>query len=194
MSTSYIGPPSTVPLDPDTTLPTPPTTNTATAVSSSQIDVSWSGAILFLRSLGRREGTLYGLPTEAEWEYACRAGTQTRWFWGDDPLLADAHAWVADNSGGSTHNVKEKRPNAWGLYDMIGNISEWCADWYDEEAYAQGHPARIDPEGPSTGANRVVRGGSWSSFVQDLRSATRSMEMPTSRNRHIGFRVAMPTT
>ncbi|MEK7865490.1 MAG: bifunctional serine/threonine-protein kinase/formylglycine-generating enzyme family protein [Planctomycetota bacterium] len=157
-------------------------------------NVSWGGALLFLRALGRREGILYGLPSEAEWEYACRAGTQTRWFWGSDPLLADDHAWVADNSGGCTHDVRGKRPNPWGFYDMIGNVGEWCADWYDEEEYARCSPALIDPEGPSTGANRVVRGGSWRSLLQDLGSATREMEMPTARNGQVGFRVAMPAT
>ena len=156
-------------------------------------NVSWSGALLFLRALGRREGIPYGLPSEAEWEYACRAGTQTRWFWGNDPLLADGYAWVADNSGGCTHGVKEKRANPWGFYDMIGNVSEWCGDWYDEEEYARCSPALIDPEGPSTGTNRVVRGGSWSNFVQDLGNATRWMQAPTARNGHLGFRVAMPT-
>ncbi len=154
-------------------------------------NVSWGGAMLFLRFLGRREGVSYRLPTEAEWEYACRAGSLTRWPWGDDPKLADGYAWVADNSNGSTHGVREKRPNAWGLYDMIGNTSEWCADWYHEREYERSPTTPIDPAGPATGAKRVIRGGTWNTLIQGLGSPTRGMEMPSSINGYTGFRVAM---
>jgi formylglycine-generating enzyme required for sulfatase activity len=99
----------------------------------------------------------YRLPTEAEWEYACRAGTTTEYYWGDD--MDGAYAWC-ENAGGKTQPVGTKKPNAWGLYDMIGNVWEWCHDWYAEDYYAG---SRVkNPRGPNKkGVCRVIRGGSW---------------------------------
>ena len=124
--------------------------------------VTWQEAKEFCRRLSalpaeRAAGRVYRLPSEAEWEYACRAGTATRWHSGDDlSALADA-AWLKENSGGITHPVGEKKPNAWGLCDMHGNVRQWCADWFGADAYKQSFPS--DPTGPLSGAYRVLRGG-----------------------------------
>jgi len=102
-------------------------------------------------------GRIYRLPTEAEWEYACGAGSTTRYSFGDDPAGLRDHAWFEGNASSTSHPVGQKRPNAWGLADMHGNVWEWCADWYDEGYYANS-PAD-DPAGPSERRDRVVRGG-----------------------------------
>jgi formylglycine-generating enzyme required for sulfatase activity len=126
--------------------------------------VSWDDCVEFCRRLSampaeRAAGRVYRLPSEAEWEYACRAGTTTRWHAGDDEAgLADV-AWFTTNAGGMTHPVGQKRPNAWGLYDMHGNVFQWCADWFGADYYKQSPPN--DPSGPPAGSNRVVRGGDW---------------------------------
>ena len=135
------------------------------------------------RAAGRLpEGYRYTLPTEAQWEYACRAGT-TGIYAGD---LA-AMAWYGANSGGQTHPVAQKQPNAWGLYDMHGNVKEWCADWY--RGYAGGSVR--DPTGPATGQFRTLRGGEWSNFAGPCRSAFRQWQSPNGGNLLIGFRVAL---
>jgi formylglycine-generating enzyme required for sulfatase activity len=129
----------------------------------------------------------YRLPTEAEWEYACRAGTTTAYYTGNtaDAALNDA-AWYSVNSSSRTREVGLKTPNAWGLYDMMGNVLEWCWDWFG--AYTS--VARTDPRGPATGTNRVRRGGSWNfSFAQDLRSAVRLDGIPSTRAFSVGVRV-----
>ena len=129
------------------------------------------------------------MPTEAQWEYACRAGSTTRFCFGDQESQLGEYAWYNDNSGGATHPVGTKKPNAWGLYDMHGNVLEWCADWYDGGYYA--NSPLYDPTGPSGGSDRVTRGGSWNRRAWDCRSAYRNAASPESRAHDVGFRVAL---
>ena len=144
--------------------------------------VSWHDVQEFLDRLNRLDpGKGYRLPTEAEWEYACRAGT-TEGRYGE---LAEV-AWCAGNSGGRTHPVGQKQPNAWGLYDMLGNVWEGCADGYGE--YPVGEV--VDPAGPSNGEDRVYRGGSWNHDARDCRAAVRFQLAPAHAADSIGFRLA----
>jgi len=146
--------------------------------------VSWNDAQAFLQKLNAMDpGKNYRLPTEAEWEYACRAGTV-----GERYGELDAIAWYEGNSGGQTHPAGEKQPNAWGLYDMLGNVWEWCSDWYGENYYASS-PA-TDPRGPMSGRSRVLRGGSWYDIDSGTRGAKRSRDLPDSRDYNLGFRCA----
>ena len=148
--------------------------------------VSWEDAVAFCEVLSTTEGVTYRLPTEAEWEYACRSATTTRYYWGGD--MDDDFAWHDENSGGETHPTAQKQPNAWGMHDMSGNVWEWCGDWFDENYYRQS-PAQ-DPEGPAAGMSRVVRGGSWYNYPKNLRSSSRFGFRPDKGNYYIGFRVA----
>jgi len=151
--------------------------------------VYWSDIQEFIRRLNAKEGTdKYRLPTEAEWEYACRAGSEKFYCFGDEKGRLDEYAWYRGNSGKQTHPVGQKKPNAWGLYDMHGNVWEWCADWYGKSYYRRS-PAS-DPKGPGSGRNRVLRGGSWSSDARNCRSANRSGRYPDSRYDYDGFRLA----
>jgi formylglycine-generating enzyme required for sulfatase activity len=118
----------------------------------------------------------YRLPTEAEWEYACRAGGEDAYSFGNGVADLGRHAWFRDNAGGETHPVGGKRPNGWGLYDMHGNVAEWCQDYYDEGYYAAG--ADDNPSGPAEGDERVLRGGSWNHSADLCRSAARYSEAP----------------
>ena len=147
--------------------------------------VSWNDAQEFLAVLnGRGDGYHYRLPTEAEWEYAARAGTTGPYF-GD----LDAIAWYAGNSANQTHPVGQKQPNAWGLYDMQGNVWEWCHDWYEADYYEElGDEPAVDPRGPATGEYRVMRGGSWYKFLWFLRASSRFGFRPSGRFPHVGFR------
>lgn len=152
--------------------------------------VSWEDAALFCRRLsGMADCEHYRLPTEAEWEYACRAGTTTRYSCGNQ--LSPECAWFKKNSYSQTHPVGAKQPNAWGLYDMHGNVCEWCADWYDGNFYSRS-PA-CDPKGPAAGSRRVMRGGCWLMSGGRCRSATRLSEEPTEDCSAClgGFRVAL---
>jgi formylglycine-generating enzyme required for sulfatase activity len=156
-------------------------------------NITWDEAVAFCQKLSdfadeRRVGRTYRLPTEAEWEYACRAGTTTNYCYGDDATQLGAFAWYCDNSGGITHAVAEKKPNAFGLYDMHGNVWEWCADFYDENYYPRS-PLE-DPPGPETGNGRVLRGGSWNFSAATCRAALRDHDVPGSRSDSNGFRVA----
>jgi formylglycine-generating enzyme required for sulfatase activity len=117
----------------------------------------------------------YRLPTEAEWEYACRAGTTTQYSFGNSPGLLKDYAWHADNASARTHPVGQKKPNAWGLYDMHGNVSEWCNDRYAKDYYKQS-PDK-DPRGPTEGRERVIRGGAWNSSAGSCRSAYRTSSL-----------------
>jgi formylglycine-generating enzyme required for sulfatase activity len=167
--------------------------------------ISWNDAAAFCEWIGRKEGKAYRLPTEAEWEYACRAGTTTRYSCGDDPEglaqvgnIGDAAAkakfpgdWKstihADDGHVFTAPVGSFRPNAFGLYDMHGNAWQWCADWYGDKYYAAS-PVD-DPTGPSSGTLRVPRGGSWYLGPDDARSAARYGGAPDARYSDQGFRV-----
>ena len=150
--------------------------------------VRWDDAQRFSAQLNERFGEqVFVLPGEAQWEYACRAGTTSAYSFGDDPALLDEYAWYGSNSGNATHDVATKKPNAWGLFDMHGNVLEWCQDYW-VSSYDGG--AVVDPAGPSEGLNRVLRGGSWNFIAQYARSAYRFYYVPGSRNSFIGFRCA----
>jgi formylglycine-generating enzyme required for sulfatase activity len=152
-------------------------------------EVSWNDVQAFLAVLnGRKDGFRYRLPTEAQWEYAMRAGTTGR-FAGD----IDDVAWYRANSGNVTHPVGQKKPNAWGLYDMAGNVWEWCADLYDP-GYYHNSPA-ADPPGPPSGERRVLRGGAFYGFPRLLRASVRITDVPGFRGKGSGFRcVREPVT
>ena len=150
--------------------------------------LAWDDAEEFCRKLSEKEGVTYRLPTEAEWEYACRAGTTTRYCFGDDEASLREYAWYDVNSDRTTHPVGEKKPNAWGLCDMHGNVWEWCADWYDGDYYASS--AGSDPTGRVRGFDRVHRGGFFFNTAGCCRSAYRHRSSPRVRFHYLGFRVA----
>ena len=131
--------------------------------------VTWEAVQDFLKKLSKKEGKEYRLPTEAEWEYACRAGSTTRYYFGDDEAKLGDYATYKDQLHGKARPVGEKKPNAWGLYDMHGNVWEWCQDWYGP--YAK--DAVVDPTGPAQGVVRVLRGGSAGATPLVCRSALR---------------------
>ena len=153
--------------------------------------VSWDDAVEFCRKLSVKEGVGYRLPTEAEWEYACRAGSTSMFDFGDDLDPQKDYAWFYDKADEIVeeyaHRVEQKRPSAWGLFDMHGNVFEWCSDWYGGDYYRTS--PLVDPRGPSTGSDRVFRGGSWDSYARFCRSADRNRVTPGLRNCSLGFRV-----
>jgi uncharacterized protein (TIGR02996 family) len=148
--------------------------------------ISWDQARQFCARLGEQAGQVCRLPTEAEWEYACRAGTITAYYTGDTVKDLDRAGWYDCHN---TNPVGRLEPNAWGLYDMHGNVMEWCLDWYESRAYAD-IPA-VNPAGPDTGTSRVLRGGAWCYSAKRSRSAYRSWNGPGEGSNHIGFRVLM---
>ena len=165
-------------------------------------NVSWDDAMEFCSKLNRQfkeklpEGYEFSLPTEAQWEYACRAGTTTALNNGKDLTSEDDECanldevgWYDENSGGPTHPVAQKKPNAWGFYDMHGNVWEWCSDRYDER-YGCNNSDVTDPQGPSSGSRHVYRGGSWHGNARCCRVADRADNSPTCRTNGLGFRLA----
>jgi formylglycine-generating enzyme required for sulfatase activity len=150
--------------------------------------VSWDDAQEFCKKASEKTGLTIRLPTDAEWEHACRAGTRTTYNTGDTEADLDRAAWYGANNGDTTHPVGQKVPNAWGLYDMHGNVWEWCADWHVKN-YSAG--AATDPRGPTKGQYRVLRGGSWLNFPMGCRSACRLGGAPDTRFDIFGFRVAV---
>jgi formylglycine-generating enzyme required for sulfatase activity len=170
-------------------------------------NVSWDEAVMFCNWLSRRErlekvcylresnswklvagADAYRLPTEAEWEHACRAGTTTTYSFGSDERLMRHHACYSGNTESTTYPVATRMPNAWGLHDMHGNVREWCQDWFDEGYYAISPAA--DPMGPEVGVDRVIRGGSWNYSAELCRSSFRLWREPANRYDSLGFRVA----
>jgi formylglycine-generating enzyme required for sulfatase activity len=140
------------------------------------------------REAGRLpSGYEYRLPTEAEWEYACQAGSTNRFSFGDDASMAESFAWTAENSEATTHPVGLKRPNAWGLYDMHGNVCEWCLDWFEP------YPAAplTDPVGPASSKYKLFKGGGWNQDAKFASSASRFMMQISSGIHFVGFRVVL---
>jgi len=161
--------------------------------------VSWNDATNYCGTLTQRErgarrigtNSVYRLPTEAEWEYACRGWTSDRRFsYGDDPGYTSLtnYAWYNGDGGGTTHPVGQKLPNPWGLYDMHGNVWEWCQDWWSDNLPGG---IAIDPQGPATGSLGVIRGGGWYGYGRYCRSAARSSFYPSYSDYGIGFRVVL---
>jgi len=140
------------------------------------------------RAAGRLPATFeYRLPYEAEWEYACRAGTTNLFSFGNETTAADQFAWTAENSDATTHPIGLKRPNPWGLHDMHGNVWEWCRDWYE------GYPAApvTDPTGPANAKGKVFKGGGWNQNIEYARSANRFGMSPSNGIHFVGFRLAL---
>ena len=154
--------------------------------------VSWEDAVDFCKKLSelpeeKKAGRVYCLPSEAEWVYACRAGSKTAYSFGERSNSLGNYAWFGGNSMNQTHPVGERKPNAWGLYDMHGNVWEWCSDRYGEYPKV----AVSDPVGPREGSVRVLRGGSWCDVAASCRSAIRRRYVPSIRGNDLGFRLAL---
>jgi len=165
-------------------------------------------AMMYCRWLYKKTGHFYRLPTEAEWEYACRAGTKTTYYFGNDPKLLKDYAWFNDNSRDKYQKIGQKKPNAWGLYDMLGNVAEWVLDQYDETYYVSLSKSNQDPSNPpATRYPKSVRGGGYTDKADALRCASRSKSDPSWNKRDpqipkskwwltdamaVGFRVVRP--
>jgi formylglycine-generating enzyme required for sulfatase activity len=150
--------------------------------------VSWNDVQEFIQKLNNKEETnKYRLPTEAEWEYAARADTKSTYCFSSDIKTLSQYAWYRKNSEGKTHPIGQLKPNAWGLYDVHGNVHEWCQDWFDRNYYSQS-PSN-SPLGPSSGLAKVLRGGDWGSENWYCRCASRSLSSPDRRSNRLGFRL-----
>ncbi len=141
----------------------------------------------FCKKLSVKTGKTATLPTEAQWEYACRAGSETRFGFGDDEADLGDYAWYDKNSDLTTHPVGQKKPNEWGLYDMHGNVWQWCQDWYGDYTAA----SKTDPTGPDHGLLRVMRGGAWYGNHRRCWSSYRNKHDPVRRVDANGFRVVV---
>jgi formylglycine-generating enzyme required for sulfatase activity len=154
--------------------------------------ISWHDAQELIQRLNSAAGKeVYRLPTEAEWEYACRAGTSTLWSFGNDEGEFPHYAWYRENTVDRNekyaHAVGQHRPNAWGLHDMHGNVWEWVQDWFAPDYYKRS--PRMDPLGPTSGSDRVMRGGDFSDPVMNYRSGSRMAGAPDTREWYVGVRL-----
>ena len=173
------------------------------------IGISWHAAMTYCLWLTQTTGKLHRLPTEAEWEYACRAGSKSAFSYGDDPATLEEYAWYRGKSDYRTHPVGSKKPNAWGIHDMHGNVSEWCLDWYQPDYYGTVSSGEWppNPRGPEEGKNHAIRGGHFGSAASAVRSAARDRsrdfwlqadpQEPKSKwwlvpTNYLGFRVVRP--
>jgi formylglycine-generating enzyme required for sulfatase activity len=153
------------------------------------MNVSWGDAVTFCEWLSKLEKRRYRLPTEAEWEYACRAGSPARYPWGDDAARRSEFAWIGENAGNRPRAVGTRKANAFGLHDMLGNVYEYCSDHFQATPFAA--DAVTDPVGPAKGTARVVRGASWGTSPQHARSAFRGDAGADHYNQRDGFRVVL---
>jgi len=152
-------------------------------------NVSWKDVQVFILKLNQKTGKNYRLPTEAEWEYAARSGGKNEKYAGiSDRKQLRKYAWFNENSGHKTHIVGTRKPNGLGIYDLIGNVSEWLSDWYEEDFFSKS-PVN-NPLGPPNGQKRVIRGGSWSYPAGWMRVWSRDYGLPDHRNNNVGFRLA----
>ena len=149
--------------------------------------VSWDDCQKFIKKLNQLTGLKFALPTEAQWEYAARGGNQSKGYKYSGSNNIDDVAWYDSNSGNKTHSVGTKAPNELGLFDMSGNVWEWCSDRYGSYSSS----AQTNPVGPSSGYNRVLRGGSWNNLAWRCRVSFRYYNYPSNRNYYIGFRVVL---
>ena len=149
--------------------------------------ISWNDCQEFIKKLNAMTGKNFRLPTEAEWEYAARGGNKSRGYKYSGSNNIDDVAWYGDNNGGETHPVRTKQANELGIYDMSGNVYEWCQDWYGDYSSA----TKTNPKGATTGSRRVLRGGSWLNIAGYCRSSYRYNNSPDYRYSHLGFRLVL---
>lgn len=164
-------------------------TNSGESNNYPMFDVSWDDVQAFIAKLNRLTGKTYRLPTEAEWEYAARGGNKSRGFRFSGSNNLNDVAWFFENSGNNVHPVGTKNPNELGIYDMCGNVWEWCSDWYDTNYY--GSSPTSNPKGPASGSYRIYRGGSWYNSASYCRMSARFSDLPDSHTSDLGFRIAL---
>ena len=150
-------------------------------------NISWHDGKEFISKLNALTGKTFRMPTEAEWEYAARGGSKSRGYKYSGSNTLDDVAWYADNSGGETHEVGTKSPNELGLYDMSGNVWEWCSDWHGNYSSS----AQTNPKGPDSGTRRAIRGGGWFSFARYCRCSRRGYNDPDERGNGLGLRLCL---